>query len=176
MSQPTIRTKKFILRPLKKEDAISLAKNADNIKISHFLAGHFPSPYLLKDAESFIESNIKENEKDDPRYFTFGIEIDGSVVGTIGINFSKSNFSAEIGYWLGEEFWGKGIMTKVIKEVVKYCFNELKLHRIEAKFLVKNIASKVILEKNKFKQEGILRKAIFKDNKFQDLILMSKVG
>lgn len=175
MKQSIIKTKKFILRPFKKTDAVSLTKYANNKKVSCFLTGFFPSPYLLKDAEDFIEINIQETSKENPRFFTFGIEVKGEIVGSIGVYFSKVNRSAEIGFWLGEEYWGKKIMTNVIKEIVKYCFSKLNLHRIEAKFLVANTASKKILEKNQFELEGILRKALFKNNKFYDLVLMARV-
>jgi RimJ/RimL family protein N-acetyltransferase len=175
MKQPIIKTKKIILRPFKKTDAVSLTKYANNKKVSRFLAGFFPSPYLLKNAEDFIEINIQETSKENPRFFTFGIEVEGKIVGSIGVHFSKANHSAEIGFWLGEEYWGKKIMTNVIKQIVKYCFNKLNLRRIEAKFLVANAASKKILEKNKFKLEGVLRKALFKNNKFYDLVLMARV-
>lgn len=175
MKQEIIKVRDFILRPLKKEDAISLAKHANNKKVSKFLAPSFPSPYLLNHAEKFIELKIHETQKENPQFITFGIEIDNKIVGTVGIHLSRLNHSAELGFWLGEEYWGKKIMTKVIKEITKYCFDKLNLKRIEARVIQVNKASLSVLEKNKFKIEGVMEKSLFKNKKFYNLILMARI-
>jgi len=105
----------------------------------------------------------------------FGIEIDGGIVGAINMHRIVPGHKAEIGYWIGKEYWGRGLMSKVIKEVVSYGFRELKLKRITAKVFPFNKASMRVLEKNHFKFEGILKKEEKKGNKYLDTHVYAKV-
>jgi len=175
MKQPTIKTKKFILRPLKKSDAVSLAEFANNKNISRFLNERFPYPYTLSDAEKFIEISNKFIKNKNPRSINFGIEIDKHIVGIISIGLNLNQRMAELGYWLGEPYWGNGVMTGAVNEIVKYSFNTLKLHRIQARVMEINAPSMALLKKNKFKQEGFLHKALFKNGKFYNLYFFARV-
>jgi RimJ/RimL family protein N-acetyltransferase len=171
---PTIKTKKFILRPLKMSDKESLAKHVNYRAIARNLLV-IPYPYKLKDAKFWISKVLKYNKMKKPTDIIFGIEINGNVVGSIGIHRIKEKHKAEIGYWLGKEYWGKGIMSEAVKIISEYCFNKLKLRRIVAKVFLFNEPSKRVLEKNGFKMEGILRKEENKKGKLLDTYLMARV-
>ncbi len=153
------------LRQLEIDDKTKLAELADNIKIWQNLRDYFPHPYKISDAEFFI--NLTKDE--DPKQ-NFGIEYQGELCGVIGIILQKDVYrkSAEIGYWLGEQFWGKGIVSKAVGLIVTYGFKDLQLERIYSAVFENNIASMKVLEKNGFQKEGIFKKAVFKEGKLMD--------
>lgn len=166
--------KKFILRPYKKEDEVSLARNINDRTIYRNTL-MIPYPYTLKDAKEWIEKNLKENKKKQPAEINFAIDINNEVVGGIGFRAIIKNHQAEIGYWLTRKYWNKGIMTLAIQKATKFGFEKIKFRRIYALVFPFNKASMRILEKNGYKLEGILRKDIKKDNKFLDDYLFAKV-
>lgn len=170
---PTIKSKNFILRPFRKSDAKTLSKNINNKKI-YRNTSHIPYPYTLKDANEWLEKTIKENRKKKPAKINFAIDINGEVVGSVG--FVKiEGHKTELGYWLAEKYWGKGIMTKATKLLTAFGFNKIGLKRIYARVYSFNKASQRVLEKAGYKLEGILRKDIKKDSKFIDTYLFAKV-
>ena len=160
-----MKPKEVKLRELYLSDKSQLAKLVNNKNIWVNLRDTFPFPYGESDAESFINSVTEEKPKQN-----FGIEYNGDLCGVIGIIIQKDVYrkSAEIGYWIGEPYWGKGIATKAIKLITKYGFENLKLLRIHAGIFEFNIASMKALEKNGYKKEGVFKKAIFKNDKVFD--------
>jgi RimJ/RimL family protein N-acetyltransferase len=107
----------------------------------------------------------------------FAIEVDGEAVGSIGI-FPQSDIhekNAEMGYWLAEEFWGQGIMTKAIQEMVVYGFRAFDIVRIFARPFSTNLKSQRVLEKAGFKLEASLGKALFKNGEFMDELIYAKL-
>jgi RimJ/RimL family protein N-acetyltransferase len=169
-----IKNKKFTLRRLKMSDKESLARNINNKTIARNLLV-IPYPYTAKDAKKFIHRTQKSQKKKPPEEIIFGIEIEGEVVGTVGIHRIKKNHQAEIGYWIGKKYWGKGIMTEVVKMVTAYCHQKLKLRRIYAKVFIFNEASKKVLEKNGYQLEGIMKKEALKKGKYIDAYLLAKI-
>jgi len=135
------------IRPIEISDAEQLARIANNVKIRDGMRTGFPHPYTLEDAHAFIEICKKATHL--PR----AIEVDGIYTGQIGI-FPKEKGDAEIGYWLGEEFWGKGVISKAIPLIVKLASEIVKPTEIYAKVIKDNIASWKALEKNGFIYEG----------------------
>ena len=168
-----IKSKDFILRPFRKKDAVSFAKSTNN-KVIARNTWHNPYPYTSKDAKEWIKKILKESRKKKPTKIEFAIEINNEAVGRIGLNKIKGH-KAEIGYWLGGKYWGKGVMTKAIKLVTKFGFEKLKLRKISAYVYHFNKSSMRVLEKNGYKLEGILRKEVKKDNKLIDTYLFAKV-
>lgn len=168
-----IKSKKFILRPFRKDDEKSLAKNINNKKIyQKTLTINYP--YTLKDAREWIAQNLKEIKKKKPKKVYFAIDIKGEVVGGIGLR-NIEDYKAEIDYWLAEKYWGQGITTKAVKLVTKFGFERLKIERIYAYTFSFNKASQRVLEKAGYKFEGRLKKNSKKDNKFIDDFLFAKV-
>jgi len=168
-----IRSKRFILRPFRKGDEKSLMKNINNRIIARNTL-RIPYPYKLKDARWWINHNLKLNKKKKKHEINFAVEINGEVVGGIGLD-KIYDHCAEIGYWLGKKYWGQGIMTEAVKLVTKYAFEKLGLRRIYAFVFLFNKASAAVLKNTGFKCEGKLRKHVKKDNKFLDDLLFAKV-
>jgi len=173
MKQPIIKTKHFTLRPFKIGDAESVAENVNDKNIYRNTLV-IPYPYFLKDAKQWLRKLTKNQRRKILESVTFAIEIDGQAVGSISINEIKQEHKAEIGYWLGEKYQGKGIMTQVIKEMTRYGFRKLKLRRIYAQVFLFNKRSMRVLEKNGYKFEGMLKKEARKDNKFLDCCVFAK--
>ncbi len=153
------------LRPLKVSDKFHLAQFANNKKIYDNVRDHFPFPYSEDNAESFINLTTEEDPKQN-----FGIEYKGDLCGVIGLILKKDVYrkTAEIGYWIGEPYWGKGIATKAVELITEYGFDELNLVRIYAGVFDFNIESMKVLEKNGFKKEGIFKNAVLKNERICD--------
>jgi len=157
----------FELREWKLTDSASLAENANNINIWNNVRDYFPHPYSEKDGIKFIELCLSK-----PKPATdFAIAVDGKAMGGIGIvpQNDVERISAEIGYWIGENYWNKGIMTEAAKQMVTYVFTTFPLQKIYAPIFDFNIASQKVLQKAGFNQEAILKQAAIKNNKVIDL-------
>ena len=150
---------KAILRPWTLDDADSLCKHANNIKIARFLRNGFPHPYTLKDAISWLKS-VNENPN-----LLLAISIEDEAIGGIGLIFKDDIYhkNAEIGYWLSEDFWNQGITTEAIITLSKYAFSNLEIIRIYAGIFETNKASAKVLLKAGFVHEATLKNALIKN-------------
>ncbi len=146
----------FTLRRFKKSDVSDLAKQINNKKIIQNLQ-NVTYPYKKKDAIWWINQNIYGGNKNK---LNLVIELEGKLAGSIGITSLIQGHKGSIGYWLAEEYWGKGIMTEVTKVFTNYCFKEFNLIRIYGSVYDWNAASGKVLEKNGFVKEGVLRKNV----------------
>ncbi|RYD72202.1 MAG: N-acetyltransferase [Sphingobacteriales bacterium] len=155
----------FILREWQTGDAESLQKNADNRNVSDFLLDRFPSPYTMDDAVAFIAGKI-----DQQPVINFPIIIEEEVAGVIGLDFRQDVYRKTplLGYWLSEQYRGRGIMTAVIKLVSQYTFDQLDVICIQACVLSKNPASMWVLEKAGYEKQGILKQSVIKNNEVWD--------
>jgi len=155
----------FKLRSFQENDLDSLVKYANNEKIAGNLTDQFPNPYTKEKGMSFIEMATQET----PRKIK-AIDINNEVVGAVGVHpktdIHKKN--AELGYWLAEPFWGRGIMTKAVTQMVDYGFEYFDINRIYAVPFENNIGSQKVLEKAGFVLEGRFSKTIYKNGKFLD--------
>lgn len=158
----------FVLRPWNDKDADSLVANADNINIARFMTDGFPHPYTVENARSFIAMATK-----DVPVHIFAIEAEGKAVGGIGIHpqadVMKKN--AELGYWLGEPYWGKGIITAAVRQMVDFAFSTYDITRIYARPFGNNAASQKVLQKAGFILEARIEKNIFKNGEFLDELI-----
>jgi RimJ/RimL family protein N-acetyltransferase len=161
------------IRPLSKKDAPIMARLANNKNIFDNLRDGFPYPYTLADAESFIE-----NFKDHSESWIFAIEYHGEYVGNIGLIKQTDVYqkSAELGYFVGEPYWNKGIATKAIQLICDFGFQNLDIVRIHSGIYEYNKASQRVLEKCEFDKEGIFKKAIFKNGKIWDEVRYAKIN
>jgi ribosomal-protein-alanine N-acetyltransferase len=153
------------LRQLKFSDSYEMSQVLDNPKIFKNVRDRLPQPYTEKDAQSFI----KLVSYQDP-LTTFAIEYNGQLCGVIGLEAQDDvhRKSVEVGYWIGEPFWGRGIATMAVQEMIRFGFKHLDINRIFASTYAYNPASMRVLEKNGFVKEGIARKAVFKNGAFCD--------
>ncbi len=162
----------FILRKWKTEDAEVIAKAANNPKIAANLRNTFPSPYSLEDAKWFVGDCIS---KEGDGQITRAIEVEGKAAGSIGI-FMKDDVyekSAELGYWLSEEYWRQGITSKAVRMICKEAFAAFGLTRIFAEPFDCNIGSRGVLEKAGFTYEGTMRNGIFKNGEIHSYCVYS---
>jgi RimJ/RimL family protein N-acetyltransferase len=158
----------FKLRPWNLDDRESLVYHANNYNIARYMTDRFPHPYTLQDATSFIQmasTGVPTN--------ILAIEVDKKAVGGIGLHMQPDIYrkNAEMGYWLGEQFWGKGIITNAIIEMTRYGFANWDINRIFARPFGTNKASQRVLEKAGFTLEGKFEKTLFKNNEYMDELI-----
>ena len=155
----------YCLRSFLYGDALSLAKHGDNKEIAKNLRDSFPNPYTLEHARVWIQY-VKEYESKT----RFVIAHCDEAVGEIGFvsQADVHRFSAEIGYWLSQEHWGKGVMSKAVSLISQYAFEQCELVRLFADVVEHNQGSCKVLEKCGYKLEGVFQKHIFKGDQFYD--------
>ncbi len=148
------------LRPLTATDARALAGHANDRAMWLNLRDRFPHPYSVDDALAYIAAVAAR-----PRQTSFGIVVDGDPAGTISLMIGQdiARATAELGYWLGRSYWGRGIVTDAIRAATQYGFGQLGLHRIFAEPFVRNRASSRVLEKAGYVCEGRMRRSAVKD-------------
>ena len=161
---------KFSIRPWTLNDLDSLVKYANNWNISRNLTDKFPFPYTETDGKEFIEFA----SYDDPIHI-FAIDIEGEAAGGIGIHKQDDihRKNAELGYWLAEPFWGKGIMTNAVKQMVTFAFITYDIDRVFARPFGTNKASQRVLEKAGFTLEGKFEKVLYKNEEYLDELIYS---
>ena len=155
-------TTAFTLRPFKDGDEASLVANANNIRIFNNVKDSFPHPYTHDDALWWINAN-KSTENPTT---CFAIDVEGEVIGAVGIIIGSDvqRVTAEIGYWLGENYWKKGIATEALKRMTDYVFKSFPdLVRLWAGVFEYNKSSMRVLEKAGFELEGIRKKGAIKN-------------
>lgn len=160
------------VRSWRRSDAESLVRHANNRKVWRNLRDTFPHPYTAHDAERWIRStsgSIPETN--------FAIGVGDEAVGGIGIALREDVFrrSAEIGYWLGEPYWGRGIATEALKAITDYAFATFDLSRLYAGVFEWNPASMRVLEKAGYVFEARLRRSVLKDGQLIDELLYAIV-
>ena len=158
----------FQLREWQQSDAKGLVEHANNPNVAKWLTNQFPYPYRIEDAISYLGSI-----KDDNPTRVFAIVVDGIAVGSIGI-FPQADIhekTAEIGYWLSEKYWGRGIMSKAIQEIVAYGFKTFDIIRVFARPFSTNMGSQRVLEKAGFELEARLKKALYKNGEVMDELI-----
>lgn len=155
-------------------DARDLATALSNKKIQDNLRDGLPYPYTEKDGKEFISTMLAADENDT---FAFAITVNGKVIGSIGA-FRQTNIhnkTAELGYYIAEEYWGKGIMTEAVKQLCDYVFSHNDIIRIYAEPFSYNIGSCRVLEKAGFQYEGTLRSNALKNGNVLDMKMYSKL-
>ena len=168
-----LATRKIILRRLTESDKPALAQLINNKKVCDNLRDIVPYPYTIDDATNFFNF-IKDEEPQ----LSFAIEYDGSFCGMIGLrpDADVHRKAVEIGYWIGEPFWDKGIGTEVVRLVTDYAFYQLKFARIHTGVFEYNKGSMRVLEKNGYKKDGIFENSVFKNGKLWDEHRYSKIN
>ncbi len=157
--------KQIKLRKLKLTDVDVFCNLANNKNIWLYMRDIFPHPYTKEDAINFINFSNKNDAS-----YVFAIIYNEELVGATGLHrlTDINRYTVELGYWIGEPYWNKGIASKAVQLIIEYGFKELEINRIFASTLETNLASSRVLEKNNFIFEGISKKSAFKNNKFLD--------
>ncbi len=159
------------LRNLRRTDKYRMAEMANNKKVADNLRDAFPYPYTVADAQKFINTSIGQKPQQ-----VFAIEYQGKYVGNIGLYKQDDIYSrsAELGYFIGEPYWNKGITTRAVKLICDYGFRELDIVRIYSGVFDFNHASQRVLEKCGFEREAVLRNAVIKNGQICDEIRYAK--
>jgi [ribosomal protein S5]-alanine N-acetyltransferase len=157
------------LRPWRRADQAALIRHANNIKIWRNVRDIFPHPYTPTAADSFLSAVMEQSGPES----VYAIEVGGEAAGAIGIHprINEERHTAEIGYWLGETFWGRGIATAAVRRLSQRALNEMDLYRLFANVFASNQASMRVLEKAGFQREGVLRRAVVKEGVLMDAVV-----
>lgn len=163
---------KCIVRDWSRGDKASLLLHAGNRNVWRNLTHRFPHPYTEADADGWFA--MLEGMADPPHW---AIEADGRAVGGIGCTVGKGVHarSARFGYWLGEAYWGRGVMSAAVQRVAPFALSHFKLLRLESPVFAWNPASMRVLEKSGFVREGVRRSAVVKDGEITDEVLYALV-
>ena len=160
------------IRKWELSDAKDLALALSNKEIQNNLRDGLPYPYTEQDGKDYISAMLSANENET---FSFAVTADNKVIGSIGV-FRQENIhkrTAELGYYIAQEYWGKGIMTEAVKQICEYVFDSSDIIRIYAEPFAHNSASCRVLEKAGYQYEGTLRSNAVKNGKVIDMIMYS---
>ena len=158
----------FVLRPWTLDDIDSLVKYANNPNIAANLTDAFPSPYRKENGVAFIKMALQHSPTQ-----IFTIEVNGEASGGIGLHPQADihRMNMELGYWLAEPHWGKGIMTNAVKQMVEYGFKTFQIDRIFARPFGTSIGSQRVLEKAGFILDGRFKGALYKNGEYVDELI-----
>jgi [ribosomal protein S5]-alanine N-acetyltransferase len=161
------------VRPWRASDAEALVRHANNINIAKQLRDRFPHPYTSRDAHDFLKMITATTPQT-----SLAIDVEGEAAGGLGYvpGNDVERYSAEVGYWLGEACWGRGVVTEALTLFTAHAFKELGLLRLFALPFADNLASIRVLEKAGFEREGILRSSSVKYGKPRDQAIYAKVN
>jgi RimJ/RimL family protein N-acetyltransferase len=161
----------YALRPYRDDDAMALARLADDREVSRYLRDRFPHPYTFEDAQDWIARARAETESPPLTFAVAGAG--GTMLGGIGLDRQTDVYrhSAELGYWLGRSHWGRGVATAAVEAICRYGFLEVGLRRIYACVFAPNTASSRVLEKAGFELEGRHLQAVSKDGELLDELM-----
>ncbi len=169
---PIIDLGDYILREQTLDDAQDFLEYYSSPEVSRYIVSSIPKN--IEEAKSEIRYWINVFNYNDGIYFGIARKTDNKLIGSIGVaGFNRFHNRVEASYDLAKEYWGRGIMTKALKEVLKYVFKEFKFNRVEAFVMPENTASKLVLLKCGFVFEGNLRQHRFHNGKYVDIGIYS---
>jgi RimJ/RimL family protein N-acetyltransferase len=160
------------VRSWRPSDAAALVEHANNRKVWLNLRDRFPHPYTARDARAFLKSVLSVRPETN-----FALDVDGHAVGGIAFRVQSDveRIGAELGYWLGETYWGRGIATAAVRAVTEHALTSHDLRRVFALPFADNRASARVLEKAGFALEGVLRSSAIKDGRVLDQLLYARI-
>jgi ribosomal-protein-alanine N-acetyltransferase len=170
IEQPVLLTDRLILRPYALDDAPELAQKLNNPKIYHTTLA-LPYPYEEHHAVEWISTHQASLERGTDVNFAVTLKTDRTIIGTVSLmSINGQHRRAEIGYWIGPDYWNQGYATEACQAVLDYGFLQLNLHRIQARHFEGNPASGRVIQKLGMQREGISRHAAFRAGKWHDLV------
>lgn len=168
VERPTLETERLILRPFVMTDAPEVQQLAGDREIASTTL-NIPHPYEDGMAEQWIATHQERFESGDLVNFAIVLKQGNRLIGAIGLNITPAHSRAELGYWIGKEYWGKGYATEAAAAVLRYGFDVLGLHRIFARHLTRNPASGRVMQKIGMQYEGRMRGHLKKWDAFEDI-------
>jgi RimJ/RimL family protein N-acetyltransferase len=161
------------IRSYRVDDLEALVRYADNPRVAMNLRDHFPHPYTPEHAEEWLYAGLRQ----DPEV-NFALATDEELIGSIGLKLGEDVYehSAEVGYWLGEPYWGRGIATQAVRAFSDWAFASFGLLRLHAYVFGGNVASMRVLEKAGYQREGCQRQAVVKFGRVMDQFLYGRLA
>lgn len=173
MEQPTLYTARLVLRPLRVEDAADVARLAGAREVADTTVT-IPHPYSTESALNWIAGLSEQWAVRSNVVFALGLRAQAALIGAIGLsNVDSEHYQAELGYWIGLPWWGRGYASEAAGYTLAFGFETLGLNRIYAHHMVRNPVSGHILRKIGMRGEGVLRQRVRKWGKFEDVALLS---
>lgn len=165
---PTLETERLLLRKLCLKDAVDMYEYACDPEIASF--GLWLPFFSIEDSNKDIVEIMEGYNRGESLVWAMELKTNQKMIGRIGLgDYSSKNARAEIGYASNRKYWGKGLMTEAVKQIIDFCFTSLGMNRIEAVCLPDNVASIRVLEKVGMSFEGVKREYTFIRGKFDDL-------
>lgn len=168
-TRPTLETARLLLRPFVLRDAARVRALAGERAVAA-TALNIPHPFERGMAEQWIASHHPQWEDGSAAVFAITRRDDGLLVGAVGLTIERRHAAAELGYWIGLPYWGRGYASEAVPAVLRYGFAELGLNRVHASHFAGNLASRRVLEKAGMRPEGVSREAVFHWGRFEDLV------
>ncbi len=166
-SQPSLKTGRLIMRPFDISDASEVQRMAGDRAVAD-TTSNIPHPYEDGMAEEWINSHPQEFKDEKGCTFAITIKDTSQLAGAIGLKITQAHERAELGYWIGREYWGNGYCTEAAQSLIEYGFSILGINRIEATYMMRNPASGRVMQKLGMKHEGCLRSYVIKWDAFED--------
>ena len=165
--QPTLVTAHLVLRPFRADDAPAVTLLAGAREVADTTL-HIPHPYPAGAAEAWIATHPPAWAAGTLATYAIVDGAEGALRGAIGLAIEPAHARAELGYWVGVPYWGRGIATEAARALVGFGFTRLALHRVQARHLTRNPASGRVMQKLGMRLEGVHREAFRKHDRFED--------
>ena len=169
-TSPTIKTERLLLRRFTAADAPEVSRLCNNYNLYKSTL-NLPYPYPLESALEWIATHDESFTSGRMYEFAITNKESGKLYGAIGLSHQQAHRHGEIGYWIGEEYWGQGYATEAAKAVLDFAFLGKDFHRVYARFFASNPASGKVMEKCGMTYEGTQKDHIFKEGRYEDLLL-----
>lgn len=164
----TITTERLKLRMFEKKDAETVQRLCNNYNIYKNTL-FIPYPYTIEHALTWMQNHREHFDADKGYEFAITDKATGEIFGAIGLTHDHRYHNGELGYWIGEAFWGKGYATEAAKALVQFAFLEKNFHKVYARHFGSNPSSGRVIEKTGMTREGHLRDHVMKDDRYEDL-------
>jgi RimJ/RimL family protein N-acetyltransferase len=170
LSLKILQSKRLLRRPFELDDASDVQRLAGNWRIAD-TTQNIPHPYEDGMAEEWISTHEQKFESGELATYAIVENSDKLLIGAIGLTIDSEFERAELGYWIGEPYWGQGYCSEAAQRIVRYGFEDLGLNRIHAWHLARNPSSGRVLQKIGMSNEGIARQHTRKHGNFEDIVL-----
>jgi RimJ/RimL family protein N-acetyltransferase len=167
--QPILHTPRLTLRPFELADAPDVQRLAGAREVASTTAA-IPHPYADGMAEEWIGARDEALRNDSIVTYALALRENGALVGAMGLHLAREHERAELGYWVGLPYWGQGYCTEAAREVLRYAFEDLRLHRVIARHFRRNPASGRVMQKIGMFCEGTMRQHFIKWGQYEDIV------
>lgn len=166
---PKLETERLIIRGFKPSDANIVRELAGDKRIADTTL-NIPHPYEKGMAKDWISKHKLKFESGESLHLAITLKPDRQLIGAIGLHIEKKHCRAELGYWIGKDYWKCGYCTEAARAIIEYGFKQLKLNKVKSSHFARNPASGKVMRNIGMKKEGFRREHVIKWNKYEDLV------